>query len=249
MKPERKHVFPIFLLCCAIACTGFLMTNGVFVGDRQSQTDINFEFGIWTPDTVFGQTFTALHQELCRVDFWLDSYHPWDSPYLELRLFEILSKQPSAELSYEELLQKSREVRHKRMNGWLLSPHMFNSFRFEPIADSLGKRYLLTIQSPEVKSGGSSIVKASSRKRFEHESFFVNGEKKEQDLAFRVMYERSRMALIQEIFARFALEKPFPLSLPGFYAFLFSGYLLLLLLLAWRLWLVVSGKTAKVLDR
>jgi hypothetical protein len=87
---------------------------------------------------------------------------------------------------------------------------MFNTFAFEPISDSQGKRYLLSIQAPDLKQGGSTILLASSRKRLDFDRFFVDGQAKDSDLAFRALYALPRYQLIPKTAAHIALQKPFP---------------------------------------
>ena len=236
MKYRRKVVYPsIVILSCLIVGTGFLLGNGVIIGRQENQNDINLELGIWTSDTTFEQTFVASRDNLCRIDFAVDSYHPWDSPYLDLRLFEVDTTENPHHLRYEVIQKNSKQVRYKRVNGWFISGHMFNSFSFAPIADSKDKRYLLTIQSPGLKHGGTSILLASPGERYEEGNLFINGEKQEGDLAFRALYKQPRLELIQQSFARLALQKPFPFSKPAAFYVVFLVYMVLL---AGGLWLL-----------
>ena len=215
----------------AVAFGVFLFQQrGVMIGIHENQTDVRLEIGFWTTGTLIEQTFTASQPQLTRIDFWIDSYRPWDSPSLECRLFEFDSRQPVAALSYHELRAHLKEVRAKRLNGWLLSPHMFNAFKFEPLPDSQGKRYLFSISSPNLRRGGSSILLASSRKRLDHELFFVDGARKDNDLAFRALYARPSIELIQHTAARLALQKPAPLSSSAFYYLMFGSYLAMMIL-------------------
>ena len=226
----------IVAAACVLAGVLFFFGDGVMVGRRENQTDIRLEIGVWTRNTRIEQTFLASQNHLARIDFWIDSYRAWDNPFIECRLFELLIDRKPVELSYHELHQQATEVRAKRLNGWLFSPHMFNTFAFEPISDSQGKRYLFVMQSPELKRGGSSIILASPKKRLDDDRFVVDGMIKEGDLAFRALYALPRWQLLQQAFARVALQKPAPFSFPFVYSLLFGGYFVLLLLLAWRLW-------------
>ncbi len=218
----------VVILCCLSVGTGFLLGNGVVIGRLENQNDKNLELGIWTPDTTFEQTFVASQDNLCRIDFAVDSYYPWDTPYLDFRLFEISTAETPHNLPYNVMKDSSREVRYKRVNGWLISAHMFNNFSFNPIADSKDKRYLLTIQVPEVKKGGSSILLASPRERYEYGNLFVDGEKQKGDLAFRVLYEQPRIQVFRQSFTRLALQKPFPFSSPAVYYVIFLAYIIVL---------------------
>lgn len=181
------------------------------------------------------QTFLASQNNLTRIDFRLDSHRPWDTPSLVCRLFEIDIQEQPAELPYQSLHNHLIEVRSQRIDGWLLSPHTFNTFAFEPIPDSQRKRYLLSIQAPDLKQGGSTIILASANKRFEADQFFIDGQSKESDLAFRALYALPRYQLIPKTAARIALQKPFPFSQPVVLYLLVGLYLALLLLLVWRL--------------
>ena len=229
MKKRYIHIIILFIIIF-IGALVFFLGDGVVVGQGQNQNDINLELGIWTSRTKFEQTFIALHNKLSRIDFYADSYHPWDNPYLDFHLYEIDTEANPAELTYEFIQQHLKEVRYKRINGWLISGHMFNSVVFPPIDDSQDKRYLLTLQSPELKEGGSSILLASPKNRYDFGSLFVDGEQKEGELAFRVLYRLPRYEIIQKSFSRLALQKPFPFSKPGMYYLLFGSYILLLFL-------------------
>ena len=230
-KQHRIIAFGI----AAVAFGLFLFQQrGVMIGIHENQTDVRLEIGFWTTGTLIEQTFTASQPQLTRIDFWIDSYRPWDSPFLECRLFELDPQFPKA-LSYGDLHAHLKEVRLKRLNGWLLSPHMFNAFAFEPISDSQGKRYLFTIQSPALKRGGSSIIMASPKKRLDNELFFINGIHKEGDLAFRAMYAQPRLQVLHKILTHIALRKPAPFAFPLTNYLIFGCYFVMLALLIRRL--------------
>ena len=201
--------------------------HGLVIGREEKQEDKNLEMGIWSHETRFEQTFIASQNNLCRIDFFVDSYRPWESPYLDLRLFEIPTAENPHNLSYEIIRNTSKEVRYKRLNGWLLSYHMFNNFSFAPIADSQNKRYLLSIQSPGLKKGStSSILLASTEERYEDGNLFLNGEKQEGDLTFRALYEQPRIQVIRQSVTSLTLQKPYPFSKPVMYYVLFLGYII-----------------------
>ncbi len=232
LRFSKQHAIRIIGIVSAlgIGVALCLFGDGFVVGQGEIQTDTRLEIGLWTQGTLIEQTFTASQNNLARLDVWINSYRSWDSPFLECRLFESDLQQQPVEFTYGELHQHLKEVRVKRLNGWLLSPHMFNPFEFEPIPDSQGKRYLLSIQSPELTRGGSSIILASARKRLDDEQFFVNGTRKESDLAFRALYAQSRVHVLQKTFARIALQKPAPFSFPSVYYLLFFVYIAILIL-------------------
>ena len=233
---SKQQKIIAFGICAAVAFGVFVFQQrGLVIGHRENQTDVRLEIGIWTTTTLIEQTFTASQPQLTRIDFWIDSYRPWDSPSLECRLFEFDGQQPVAALSYHELRAHLKEVRARRLNGWLLSPHMFNAFAFEPLPDSQGKRYLFAISSPNLRRGGSSILLASARKRLDHELFFVDGARKDHDLAFRALYARPSIELIQNTAARLALQKPAPFSSSAFYYLLFGSYLAMMIFFIRRL--------------
>lgn len=207
----------------------FLEGDGLTIGVRENQEDIVREIGLWTPNTIVGQTFRASRDKLCQIDFRLDSFHPWDTPFLDCRLFEIEAFESVSDMSYEEIKAASREVRERRLNGWFMSGHMFNSFFFEPILDSKGKFYLFSLQSTGLKKGGTSIVLASHKNRYPYYgNLFINGKAQEGDLAFRALYLKPRTQLLQQSFEKLALQKPFPFSYPITYYGLFGVYIGLL---------------------
>lgn len=187
-------------------------STGVMVGRTENQTDHSVEFAFWTATTTIEQTFIASQNRLCRIDFFVDSFYPWDTPSLECRLFELDTTEEPSRVPYDVLVARRRQVRSQQINGWVISGHMFNSFRFTPIADSSGKRYLFTIQAPDLRKGGPSILLASTRDRYEEGDLFVDGEKKIVDLSFRTLYVQPRGHLLQRTIARLTLHKPWPFA-------------------------------------
>ncbi len=232
----KKNITRNILLISGVLIIGivFLQGHGLVVGHEENQNDQNLQIGLWTPDTTVEQTFIASQNNLSRLDFAVESYQPWDSPYLDCRLFEIDTAENPHNLTYEFIRNHIKEVRYKRINGWLLSIHMFNSFSFAPLIDSKDKRYILSIRSPGLKTGGTSILLASPRERYESGHLFVDEEKQKGDLAFRALYEQPRRQVIRQSFARLAFYKPFPFSKPLLYALLFTMYPLVLLLFLYQ---------------
>lgn len=219
----RRGSLVVILLCVALwLCLG----TGKLMGVRENQNDKDVEIGLWTPGTLIEQTFVASADRLCRIDFYVNTYHPWDSPYLECRLFELETTQSPDDLSYEMLRQRAKEVRSGRLHGWLLSGHMFNSFTFASLEQSQNKRYLLSIRSPAIKQGGSSILMGSPFDRYQYfGSLFVDGQKQEGDLAFRVLYAQPRLQLFQQAIRRITLQKPWMFASPMTVYLVLIGYL------------------------
>lgn len=209
------------------------------VGRDENQLDKNREFGIWFPGMLFEQSFRASQDDLCRIDVAIDSYHVWDTPFLDFRLYELPTSITPSEISYESLRDNRRQIRSHRINGWLISPHAFNSVTFPAIPDSQGKFYLFTLEAPEVSQGGASILLGSPEDRYEEGTLFVNGEKQEGDLAFRALYQKAKLQIIRDAVNRLALQKPFPFSEPVTYYLIGSAYLILLVSGVW----LISKKT------
>ena len=228
MAREKIRIAFIFGVCLVTSILCFTGA-GVIRGKRENQTNISLEIGLWTPETRIEQTFVASENNLSRIDFWIDSYYPWDVPYLECRLFEIHTDQNPNDLSYTIIKNNSTEVRGKKINGWLISGHMFNQWAFAPIPDSEGKRYLFSIQAPEIRTGGTSIIRASSGDRYQYfGNLFVNGERKAGDLAFRVLYQKNRLQVLRESVQKIALQKPGLFSMPATYYVLGGLYVVLI---------------------
>ena len=215
------------LLALDLTClSNYLLLNfyrisplaGMIIGERENQNDISLQVGLWTRDTKIEQTFIASQDHLTRLDFWVDSFHPWDNPYLECRLSEIQTTQNPLDLPYAFIQAQRTEVRAQRLHGWLISAHMFNSCAFAPIADSKNKRYLLTVLTPGLKKAGSSILAGSPGDRYPYfGNLFVNGEAQAGDLAFRALYAQPRWQLIQKAAAKIALQKPSLFAIPAAY--------------------------------
>lgn len=209
-----QNTIAVFLLVVGLLCgIVWLSGQGQIIGLREQQQNINREIGLWTSTTTIAQTFRASQDQLCRIDLYLDSYNPLDSPYLDVRLFELPADTSTTDLSYAEWLQQAKEIRHHRINGWLLSGHMFNSWVFAPIPDSGGKYYLVSLQSPALTRGGSSILLGSPEDTYPyHGHLFVDGEQQPGDLAFRAGYAQPRTVLIQKAVQKLRLQKPWIFS-------------------------------------
>jgi hypothetical protein len=233
---RKKLLWSVSLLGGIILGWWIIQGTGVIIGAQENQDDVAVDLGVWTSEARIEQAFVASEDNLCRLDFFIASYHPWTSPYVECRLFEILTEDTPETLSYQFISEHLKEVRYQRMNGWMISGHMFNRFTFAPIPDSQQKRYLLSIRSPALKKGGMWIVRTSSRKRYDRGNLFVNGAQQGRDLAFRALYSRPRMQLIRQVVTKLALQKPFPFSQPGVYYGLLGVYWAALCLLV--VWLV-----------
>lgn len=250
-KKERtsRGLIILFGILAIAAGIWFWAGSGVIIGRNENQNDKNREFGIWTPGMTFEQSFTASQENLCRIDFALDSYHAWETPLVEFRLYELPLSIDPAKTSYDVLRDNRREIRHVRINGWLISPHMFNSVSFAAIPDSQGKHYLFTLEVPEVKKGGSSILLGSPEDRYEEGHFFVNGEQQQGDLAFRALYKSSRIHVIQDVLVRFALQKPWPFSHPAVCYGLFGVYAGGIIVLIGMLIFGILGKGGRTSDK
>ena len=219
-------------ICCLL---GLLLWQGrgAVVGLKDRQEDHRLEVGVWTVNDVVEQTFIASHDDLCRIDVFVDSYYPWHSPYLEFRLFEIDTIEIPNALTYEQLSLGQTPIRTVRLNGWLLSSHMFNGITFEPVTNSSNKRYLLSLRSPGLKEGGMFILMASPKDSYKRGDLFINGEKREVDLSFRALYQRSLWQVAQRSAARLILQKPFPFSIPQLYPALLLLYGIMLISFCW----------------
>lgn len=199
--------------------------QGFMVGHADKQEDHRQEIGVWSKTDVVEQAFIASHDNLARIDIYLDSYYPWHSPSLEFRLFEIDTTEIPANISYDRLDISGKPVRTVLLNGWLLSSHMFNSITFEPLPDSTGKRYLVSLQSPDLKDTGMFILMGSPEDSYDEGSLWVNGRQHKGDLAFRALYQRPRWEIVQQWVALVILAKPWPFAWPPLYSALVILYI------------------------
>jgi hypothetical protein len=236
---RKELAISALLLASVIVLLWFCLGTGLVLGDQENQNDTRLELGVWTAETLFEQTFVASRNALTRIDFFVDSYYPWESPYLECRLYALNTPASPDTLSYAEIQQAKMLIRTRRINGWAISGHMPNACVFAPVPDSQGKRYLFTLQSPGMKGGSGSILEASPVDRLERGSFFLNGKRQTGDLAMRVLYRQPRLQVLQQSLANVALQKSFPFSAPLTYYLLGVGYLVLL----GGLWWVSTRRT------
>ncbi len=232
---SRKRLLALLgaLVLCLLSGYWLCFGQSVFIGDRENQNNVSVEIGLWTSGTKIEQSFVASENNLAQIDFFVGSFHPWDVPLLECQLFEIQGTESPRNMTYDMILHNMREVRVRRINGWVVSGHMFNRCAFEqPLPDSAGKHYLFSLTPPGLQKGGSSIVMASDRDRYDDGNLFVNGEKKPNDLAFRALYQRSRLQLFHNLVARITLQKPVPFSQSWFVYLLFGIYGVALMVLS-----------------
>jgi hypothetical protein len=118
----------------------------------------------------FAQSFQSQCARLSHVQLFLGTYDRVNQESVRFRLVD------------EET---DRVVREQVVVAETIVDQSWYTFSFEPAANSLGKRYILVLNSPASQPGDAITVYRSQLDRYDDGEAYVNGEEIPSDLAFR----------------------------------------------------------------
>lgn len=160
-----------------------------------------------------GQSFTADCQNLYRVDL----------------LFATFQRQNTAKVAFH--LQTdgwgNQDLVTINVNASHLDDKTYYAFRFPPLKDSAGKRFLFYVESPQAKPGNAIGIWYQPADVYEEGTAYINGSAIEGDLAFRVYCKRGVLETLETILERMAQKKTLFWGNKWFYVVVFSLYLIL----------------------
>lgn len=206
MKPHASWIASAFLV--ALLAVGL----GVIFNDSLSQSSIKSDIATdvrtvnGRADTSLGeivagvlvsQTFQATEPNLARIDVFLSTYQRRNSTPLLLSLREY----PSADLSPLRSVEAQPDA---------IRDNSYHAFQFDPIPDSLGKTFLLTLSSPGAATGNALTAWVGKCDCYREGTLSLQGEPQPQlDLTFGVGYQNRQVtSILGELIDRTSQYKP-----------------------------------------
>lgn len=200
-NPTRNRNWLTFLFLALIFLSGCTLDN---ITAQQVKAT-----GLWdelTGGTSFGQTFISVSNNLYRIDLSTATYARVNTASVIFSL-KYNPQDPTTILSFELL---GSEIQNERPT----------SFIFPPIADSAGKSYYFSIESPEATHGNAITVYANEQDQYSDGSAYRNNQVASGDLVFTA-YSRENFTftgVFSNILSRARQDMPF---------FIFWGILIL----------------------
>ena len=143
------------------------------------------------------QSFEATEPNLARIEVLLATYQRSNTAPLLLSLREYPSN-------------GALPLRTVEVEPDTIRDNSYHAFRFAPIADSSGKAYLLTLESPGAESGNAFTALIGNCDCYPDGALFLQGEQQPQlDLAFQTGYQNRQVPSVAgELVDRMSQYKP-----------------------------------------
>lgn len=172
------------------------VSKGISTGIRAMNSHYTTAAPEIVPGASVGQTLRATEPNLSRIEVRLGTYERRNTAPLLLSIQEYPSTSPplrTIEAQPETILN-----------------NLYHVFAFPPIADSSGKMFLLTLESPQGTPGNAFTAWVGECDCYPEGTLFLQGERQPQlDLTFRVGYENPPKAgVLRELVNRMSQYKP-----------------------------------------
>jgi len=179
--------------------------------EPEGQLEHDAQAGEIRGSIAIGQTFTASHSGLYRIEVLMATYGRENT---EDVIFHLRSN-PGSET---DLVQIS-------INGREIEDNQFRSFSFNPMLDSEGKGYYFFFHSPESVPGDALTVWGTQKNLYPGGRAFRNHRPGQGDLTFLVHYQPSSIGKARILLDRLAQNKPLFWGDKRFYLLLALLYL------------------------
>jgi hypothetical protein len=176
---------------------------------QTSQTTFDSQFELHSGRTV-GQSFVGEAPGLYRVDVLVGRRGPATYPLL----FHLQEEQApgdhvvTVELDASLLQDTSSPIRR---------PNSYQSFTFDPVPDSRGKKLYFYLESPLSIPEYPLVLRFQSHDTYREGTRYVDGIEDGGDLAFKAYYRDTQLATATTLLGRLTEGKPTPLSLDACY--------------------------------
>jgi hypothetical protein len=194
IEPELKPLMTAIILFAVIVSVYVLIS---FPAPMINQDTINQPIGEISGSRIVGQSFMANGNGLTRIDIKMATYARTNTKDVTFYLREANSTEDLARV---------------KINAQQIKDNSFHHFEFDPIPDSNGKSYILSIQSPESKPGNSITVWYSTNDVYPNGTALVNSTPIEGDLSFRVYYDIPRLDILSFSFRKFTTDIAFAVT-------------------------------------
>jgi len=191
---------------------------------QTSQTTFDSQFELHSGQTV-GQSFVGEAPGLYRLDVLVARRGPTTYPLL----FHLQEEQGpgdhvvTVELDASLLQDTSSLIRR---------PNSYQSFTFDPVQNSRGKRLYFYLESPRSTPEYPLVLSFQSHDAYGEGTRYVDGVEDCGDLAFKAYYTDTPLATAAMLLRRLTEGKPTPLSLDACYPIAAFAYLLIFARLA-----------------
>ncbi|HUW95075.1 MAG TPA: hypothetical protein VMW58_04765 [Anaerolineae bacterium] len=214
----QSHSILIDLAVASTLALTLLVALHVTGLPQTSQTTFDSQFELHSGRTV-GQSFVGEAPGLYRVDVLVGRRGPTTYPLLfHLQEEEAPSDHVvTVELDASLLQDTSSLIRR---------PNSYQSFNFDPVQDSRGKRLYFYLESPRSTPDHPLVLSFQSHDAYSEGTRYVDGVEDGGDLAFKAYYRDTQLATARVLLGRLTEGKPTPLSLEVCYPITAFAYLL-----------------------
>jgi hypothetical protein len=178
-------------------------------------------------DRIISQSFVAPRHGLERLDLFFQTYNRQNTHDIHLRLIEV-TKPP---LEGSEKFQTT-------FNAAAVNDQSWHRFSFPPIADSAGKTYLISLQSPTSTDGNAITVGGIERNSYLPGTAYLGPTPVPADITFRSCYQMTLLEKLQVLAEQITRNRPFWWGNIIFYGLILVVYTLLLGAFFWKLSIV-----------
>ena len=200
-----------------LACEGQPINNNVAPTESQQ---------IWG-EQIISQSFVAPRNNLNRVDIVFQTYQRQNSHEVTLRLLE-------AQLDSQNPLA-GVELFKTTFHAATVSDQSWRTFTFPPIANSAGKTYLITLQSPDSVEGDAITVGGIEQNIYQPGLAFLGPVPVRADITFRACFQMTASEKLQVLAEQITRNRPAIWGEAIFYVITLVAYLLLLSGFYWQL--------------
>ncbi len=195
-----------------LGCEGQLFNNNVVPSAAQQI------FG----QRVIGQSFIAPRHGLNRLDLFFETYQRHNDRDVTLKLWEVSPLDRTLQFS-------------QTFNAASIEDQTWRKFTFPPMANSAGKTYLITLQSPQSRDGNAITIGGIEQNVYPNGTAFAGETIVLADAAFRSCYDMTWLDKWQTLATQFTRHRPSVWGQTSFYVVCFIIYGGLSLTLFWKL--------------
>lgn len=175
-KYFNRLVFPVVILLEIVI--GFTFVNGLFYMQDVRQLQSEYPTDEIRNEIVIGQDFISSENNLSSIEILVDTKDRKNNCTITVDIKDSTTG---------EIVRSVSKNSRKFIGG------TYEEFRFEPIKDSAGKRYILEISSNDSKEGNAIAVMVSDKDEYSGGALINNGIKENKDLRFKTYYSEKRI--------------------------------------------------------
>jgi hypothetical protein len=199
-----------------LACEGQPINNNV--SPTQSQQ-------IWG-DQIISQSFVAPRSYLNRVDILFQTYGRQNTHDVTFRVLEARADDENP-LAGIELIKRT-------FNAASINDQSWYTFSFPPVADSAGKTYVISLQSPESEEGDAITVGGIERNVYVPGTAFLGPIPVPADITFRACFQMGIAEKLRVLSEQVTRNRPGLWNEITFYASILAAYVVLIVGFFWH---------------